>query len=62
MYKLEILRDNARYLRLLQHDFRNEDLIRIVRMPPGKIAPVCFPPRKNMRLKFLTARLANATA
>ena len=36
----EVARHDARHLRLLQHDLRDEDRVRVARHPPGQIAPM----------------------
>jgi hypothetical protein len=48
-------------LRLLRHDFGNEDAVRIVCAAPGKIAPVQFVPieEESMDVRDVYASAAN---
>ena len=38
--ELAVARHDARHLRLLEHQLRDEDVVRIARPPPGQVAPV----------------------
>ena len=38
--KSMVVRDDGIDLRLLQHDFRNEDAVGVARPPPGQVAAV----------------------
>ena len=46
-----VLRQHAIDLRLLQHDFRDEDVVRVVGLAPGQIAPVTPVPGEQPRSK-----------
>ena len=50
--ELPILRENARYLRLLQHHLGDENLVRIARSTPWHVSPIGAAPIEDYPLEF----------
>src|SRR3989449_4988126 len=49
--ELAVFRDDAIYLRLLEHDLGDEHAVGMARAPPGKIAAVCSVPGEQAALE-----------